>query len=137
MEIILALILSISAEYGVPSGFVQAIIQVESEFDCNAINRSNKNGTIDYGLMQLNSSWFTDENWRDPEVNLRAGIQPIKGLMKVHSGTSWWALAVSYNAGYSWLVNRHEPPRASLEYADKVMDEWEKIEKNRPIMVRR
>ena len=35
MEIILALILSISAEYGVPSGFVQAIVKVESEFDCN------------------------------------------------------------------------------------------------------
>lgn len=137
MEIILALILSISAEYGVPSGFVQAIVKVESEFDCNAINRSNRNGTVDYGLMQLNSSWFNDENWRDPEVNLRAGIQHIKGLMKVHSGTSWWALAVSYNAGCSWLVNRHEPPRASLEYADKVMEEWEKIEKNRPIMVRR
>jgi len=137
MEIILALILSISAEYGVPSGFVQAIVQVESEFNCNAINRSNKNGTVDYGLMQLNSSWFTDENWREPEVNLRAGIRHIKWLMETHSGTSWWALAISYNAGSSWLINNHDPPKDSVLYADKVMEEWEKIEKNRPIMVRR
>ena len=136
MEIILALILSISAEYGVPSGFVQAIVQVESEFDCNAINRSNKNGTVDYGLMQLNSSWFDDENWRDPETNLRAGIKHIKKLMDIHKGTSWWALAVSYNAGHSWLVNNHEPPRASLDYADEIMRKWEELEKCRPIIVK-
>ena len=70
-------------------------------------------------------------------MNLRAGIQHIKWLMETHSDTSWWALAISYNAGSSWLINNHDPPRDSVLYADKVMEEWEKIEKNRPIMVRR
>ena len=133
-EIILSLIVLISAEYGVPENFVKAIIKTESDFNCEAIGY-NKNGTIDYGLMQLNSSWYNDDNWRDPETNLRAGIKHIRWLMDIHKGTSWWALAVSYNAGTSWLVNNHEPPMASLDYADKVMREWEELEKCRPMIV--
>lgn len=133
-EIILSLIVLISAEYGVPENFVKAIVKTESNYVCEAIGY-NRNGTIDFGLMQLNSSWYNDENWKDPEANLRAGIKHIKWLMGKHKGTSWWALAVSYNAGYSWLVNNHAPPMASLDYADKVMMEWEELEKCRPIIV--
>ena len=133
-EIILSLIVLISAEYGVPENFVKAIVKTESNYVCEAISY-NRNGTIDYGLMQLNSSWYNDENWKDPEANLRAGIKHIKGLMEIHKGTSWWALAVSYNAGSSWLINNHDPPKDSVLYADKVMEEWEELEKCRPIIV--
>ena len=133
-EVILSLIVLLSCEYSVPENFVKAIVKIESDYTCTAVNQ-NKNGTTDYGLMQLNSSWFNDEKWADPEVNLRAGIKHIKMLMGKHKGTSWWALAVSYNAGYSWLVNNHAPPTASLDYADKVMREWEELEKCRPIIV--
>ena len=133
-EIILSLIVLISAEYGVPENFVKAIVKTESNYVCEAIGY-NKNGTIDYGLMQLNSSWYNDENWKDPEVNLRAGIKHIKMLMDTHKGDSWWALAVSYNAGTSWFLNKHAPPQDSLAYADKIMMEWEELEKCRPIIV--
>ena len=43
-----------SKKYGTDPGVVLAIIRCESQFDVHARNR-NKNGTTDYGLMQINS----------------------------------------------------------------------------------
>ena len=40
-------------------------------WDTNVINRSNKNGTIDKGICQFNSRYFShlykDPNWNNPE----------------------------------------------------------------------
>jgi hypothetical protein len=79
-EIILSLIILLSCEYSVPENFVKAIVKIESDYTCTAIQQ-NKNGTTDYGLMQLNSSWFNDENWADPiEVVIANRALQVSGL---------------------------------------------------------
>lgn len=41
--------------FRLPPGIVPAIVRVESGGNPQAINRSNRNGTTDFGLMQINS----------------------------------------------------------------------------------
>lgn len=44
--------------YKVDPWLLMAIAKTESSFNPNAINRANKNGSVDYGLMQINSTWL-------------------------------------------------------------------------------
>jgi len=44
--------------YGLDPWLLVAVAKVESSFNPNAINRSNRNGSVDVGLMQINSFWF-------------------------------------------------------------------------------
>jgi len=45
----------IEAHFRLPTGIVNAVIQVESGGNPRAINAANRNGTTDFGLMQINS----------------------------------------------------------------------------------
>jgi len=51
-----ACFVSAGQHYGVNPYLLYAIAKVESGLNPRAINR-NKNGTIDRGIMQINSSW--------------------------------------------------------------------------------
>ena len=44
------------SQYGISPQLLWSIAKTESNFNPRAINR-NSNGTYDYGLMQINSSW--------------------------------------------------------------------------------
>ncbi len=44
-------------EYGINPYLLKGIARVESNLNPNAVNR-NKNGSADYGLMQVNSFWL-------------------------------------------------------------------------------
>jgi len=120
MNAIAALILSIAIETGLPPYFVLAVAVEESSLNPNAVN-VNPNGTTDYGLFMLNSSWYNDEFWFDPETNIRAGCAYIKELMSKPGVNTWWSVAVCYNCGYGRLNN---PPDASIEYAGRVISRW-------------
>lgn len=50
-----ACVAPIEQHFRLPAGIVSAIIKVESGGNPAAINRANRNGTVDYGLMQINS----------------------------------------------------------------------------------
>lgn len=50
-----ACIAPIEQHFRLPAGIVSAIIKVESGGNPAAVNRANRNGTVDYGLMQVNS----------------------------------------------------------------------------------
>ena len=121
------LILAIALEVGVPPNFALAIALTENTgLDPLAVNK-NKNGTVDRGIMQLNSVWF-DGNWRDPETNIRAGCEHIKMLMQtMPEDTTWWALAVAYNAGRNWQLKAERPPVKATVYADMVVAKWEEL----------
>jgi soluble lytic murein transglycosylase-like protein len=112
-----ALIITIALDVGVSQYLVLSIAYTENPtLDPLAINK-NINGTLDRGIMQLNSSWYKNENWMDPEENIRAGCEHIKWLLSLPN-MNFWTVAVSYNCGYSRFIQG--PPEKSLDYADQV-----------------
>ena len=127
MNAIIALIIAIAIETGIPSGFAVSIALEENPtLDPLAVN-VNPNGTTDYGLFMLNSSWYNDEFWFDPETNIRAGCAYIKELMSKPGVNTFWSVAVVYNCGYGRLNN---PPETSIEYAGRVISRWQSMDSN-------
>ena len=125
MEAIIALILAIAVEVGIPAQFALSIALEENKVLNPSAENHNVNGTIDRGIMQLNSGWYSDANWADPETNIRAGCQHIRWIMSLPEVNTFWAVAVVYNAGHSKL---HNPPKRSLDYANRVIDRWNELE---------
>jgi soluble lytic murein transglycosylase-like protein len=88
-------------EYGINPQILKAIARVESNFKPRAINW-NRNGTYDFGIMQINSSWYYTlgkEWWStlgDPCSNIRGGAKILSGCMKKY-GYSWEAIGC-YNS---------------------------------------
>jgi len=133
-EVIMALILTIAAETGIPPRFALAIALEENRtLNPMAVSRVNENGTYDLGVMQLNSEFYGNIKWRDPETNIRAGCLHIKELMSKPELNTYWSVAVAYNCGYARYLNNKTPPRSSLEYADRVIARWYTLENVRYI----
>ena len=93
-----------SKKYGVEKELIFAIIKNESNFNENAISKSNANG-----LMQVMKSTaeevankyninLTDDNIFEPEINIEIGTIYISILLNKY-GNNELALA-AYNAGY-------------------------------------
>ena len=65
------------SQYGISPQLLWSIAKTESNFNPRAINR-NGNGTYDYGLMQINSSWAKrlGKTWNElgePCTNVKVG----------------------------------------------------------------
>lgn len=100
--------------FGINPFLLRGIARIESNLNPNAINR-NTNGSVDIGLMQVNSSWvptmgFDPDKLRsDPCYNVMAGSRILKLCIDRH-GYTWEAVgcynAVSRNkrVNYSWKV---------------------------------
>ena len=136
MEIIIALIFSISVEFGLPPYFVLAVATVESELYVQAVGTNyHADGSISYdlGLMQLNSNNYgTEWDWQDPETNIRKGCEHIINEILVHQDVNtWWRVAVAYNCGYGNLFRDGGPPKQSVKYADKVINKWDDLTNGR------
>ena len=88
-------------EYRIHPQILEAIARVESNFNPRAVNW-NKNGTYDFGVMQINSSWYYTlgkEWWMtlgDPCSNIKGGAKILSGCMKKY-GYSWEAIGC-YNS---------------------------------------
>jgi hypothetical protein len=122
---VLKMILMIALEFQLEPGFVQAIALTENpQLNPHAIHVNN-NGTLDRGLMQLNSSWYVSDTWYELDDNIRAACEHIKWLRL--SGLNWWQIAIAYNCGYYAVVNRRIPA-VSLDYASNVMRIWQTLE---------
>lgn len=87
--------------YGVAPQVLWGIAQIESNFNPNAVNR-NKNGSYDYGVMQINSSWrktLGEQLWKslsDPCTNVMTGAYILRQCMDKY-GNSWKAIGC-YNS---------------------------------------
>jgi soluble lytic murein transglycosylase-like protein len=115
------LLLAIALEVGIPPYFALSVALEENQaLDPLAVHR-NTDGTLDRGVMQLNSSWFTGD-WQNPETNIRAGCEHLKWLMEQPGVTTLWDVAVAYNCGLARF--REGPPMASVEYACRVYERW-------------
>lgn len=100
--------------YSINPLLLESIAGVESGFNPGAVNR-NTDGSIDMGLMQINSSWIPSLGldpgrlFSDPCYNVTAGARILKGCIDKYGYT--WEAVGCYNAlnrqkrvGYSWKV---------------------------------
>ena len=102
---------------------VNAIIKQESGDNPNAVHR-NANGSIDYGLMQLNNRTFPNAASMTPEQNIATGTAYLNSLLTKFHGDRTLALT-AYNSGPGAVdrVLRHGGDPSSVlgkHYAAKV-----------------
>ena len=110
-------ILDTALEKQVPVNIAFALSFVESSFDPDALNESNRNGTVDRGLFQLNSATFRDSNidFFNPYESAEAGLTYLLGKYERYG--SWESAIVMYNAGVEAnLSNR------SLTYLTRILE---------------
>ncbi len=118
-EQFLPLIQEISAEKGVDVDLVEAIIQVESNFDPRAVSVKNCKG-----LMQLHPDTarrFGVQDVLDPEENIRGGVTYLRWLLD-HFDRDLTRAVAAYNAGEN-AVAKHggiPPYRETRDYLNKV-----------------
>ncbi|WP_210457329.1 lytic transglycosylase domain-containing protein [Vibrio crassostreae] len=115
--------------YNIDPDLLRSIAHVESSFDPNAYNENkNKDGKVitrDFGLMQINSSWFSklaefqvdDVSVYEPCFNVSLGAWVLSSNFATH-GFNWNSVG-AYNAGFS---ARTEPARKI--YIEKVQNAY-------------
>lgn len=108
------------SEYGIQGyeRLVLAKLYCESGYNPNTVHR-NKNGTMDYGIAQINSSnharlrqllGITD--FMDPYQSIRAGVYMLSECLRANGFNEEMAL-VAYNSGRNGI--------SSSKYSRKVM----------------
>jgi soluble lytic murein transglycosylase-like protein len=90
-------------QYGVDPALALSIAQQESSFNPNAVSPINPNGTVDYGLMQINSSnlsslGLTPTTALDPQSNINAAMQLLSTYTQQYNGDPS-LIAAAYNGG--------------------------------------
>lgn len=99
-----------ACRYNIAPEILYAIAKVESNFDPGAINW-NKNGSYDYGVMQINSGWYKmlgADAWSqlgNPCYNVQVGAWVLAKCIKRHGYT--WEAVGCYNAGSKNKRNRY------------------------------
>ena len=87
--------------YNISPQLLWSIAKVESNFQPEALNW-NRNGTYDFGVMQINSAWRTslgEERWNilgDPCMNIKVGAWILAQCIARHGYT--WKAVGCYNA---------------------------------------
>jgi len=109
------------AEYGINPQILRAIAKVESNFNPRAVNM-NTNGTYDFGLMQINSSWAATlgkKRWN------------ALGDACYNTKTGAWILSMCMNKyGYTWKAigcYNSQTPGKNERYAKMVFDQLQRV----------
>lgn len=114
--------------YHVDPYLLYAIANVESGMNPYAVGK-NHDGTIDVGLMQINSTHFTALEQHviserrlmtEPCTSIMVGASILSGMIKVY-GYNWEAVG-AYNAG---LKKENYPKR--MMYAHKVWEKYQQL----------
>jgi hypothetical protein len=100
----------------ISSELLKSIARVESGLNSRAVN-TNRNGSTDLGLMQINSAWVDamslnrEELISNPCYNVMTGANILRQCIDKHGYT--WEAVGCYNAkskgkrvGYSWKIFR-------------------------------
>ena len=82
-------------EYGIAAELLWAIARTESGFNVRAVHY-NANGSFDYGLMQINSSWYKELGW-ERWMHLNDGCYNVKV-------GAWILDRCIRRYGYSWAA---------------------------------
>lgn len=99
--------------YGVSPRLLWAIAKCESNFNPRAVGK-NKNGSVDIGVMQINSIWRKDlgPTWNylfDPCTNVKTGAWVLSQCVQKY-GNSWKAVGCYHS----------QTPHLSEAYANRV-----------------
>lgn len=119
-------------EYGISYFLMKSIAMTENKgFNEKAIMK-NTNGTIDIGLMQVNSKWIewmpeaniTKEKLKDPEFNIKVGFMIVSKIIREH-GYSWHSIG-RYHSGTPqykavWLKRIKENIKTLAELDERVV----------------
>jgi len=112
--------------FNLPTGIATAIARVESGLNPRAINRANRNGTYDLGLMQINSIHqprlmrnygIARAHLYNPCVSAFAGAQVLAKALAQTGGSIVPALS-KYNTG-------RPTGQVGLAYAQRVLARWQ------------
>jgi soluble lytic murein transglycosylase-like protein len=111
------------AQYSISSQLLQSIAHVESGLNPKAVN-INKNGSADFGLMQINAAWLNvlhlnrEELLSDPCYNVMTGARILRACIDRYGYT--WEAVGCYNAtglskrvDYSWKIYQELKKRAA------------------------
>jgi soluble lytic murein transglycosylase-like protein len=135
-DLINATMEGIAYEYRVDPLFVKAIISAESNYDEFAINY-NDNGTIDRGLMQINSgtapgiATALGMNYNkgiefDYETNLKMGIYQLNLLRKTNSSMEY--ILTAYNLGINGAKDFYIANKSyASDYSTKVLKKYDEL----------
>lgn len=110
----------LAKQYGVPVNLARALITVESNYQTDAVSPKGAMGLMQ--LMPATAKQYSVDNPFDPEQNLAAGLQHLKGLLDRFGNQTATALA-AYNAGEG-AVARYggiPPYRETQDYVRKIL----------------
>ena len=109
-----------SDRFNVEPALIEAVIQVESGFDPNAVSKKGATGLMQ--LMRQTANQYEVKDRFNPRDNIYAGVAHLSTLIEQYEGEIPLVLA-AYNAGGT-AVERHNgipPYPETLHYIDKVM----------------
>ena len=109
-----------SNRFNIDPALVEAVIQVESGFDPNAVSKRGATGLMQ--LMLLTAQQYDVRDRFNPKQNIYGGVEHLSRLMRRFKGELPLVLA-AYNAG-STAVERYSgiPPYPETQrYVNKVM----------------
>jgi soluble lytic murein transglycosylase-like protein len=109
-------------KFDIPPSLAFALCWGESRFNPRAVNRTNRNHTVDRGLFQLNSESFPSLQEADffiPELNAYYGMAHLRWCLD--AGGSEVAGLAMYNAGTN-RVKAGTTPRRTLDYVSRILE---------------
>lgn len=120
-----------AAECRVPLWLLARIAEYESGFNPSRVNERNTNGSVDTGIMQLNSHSIPDFTWRynsgepidptDAWVSVRVAAQHLRALYDATG--SWVTSLAAYNAGLGRALEARTWPEITRRYVRHVFRE--------------
>jgi hypothetical protein len=115
-------IVTYGIDHGVPVNILFSIAWKESRYNPRAVNTGNRNGSIDWGLFQLNNQYtsFTRDQFLNIYHNTNRAAEILSELIEWSDGDIIRAL-YSYNAGFT-RVSRGDIPASTHDYVTDVLD---------------
>jgi hypothetical protein len=122
-------ILEEAERYSISPSLAFALSWQESRFNYRAVNRKNRDGSVDRGLFQLNSRSFPkleEAEFFDPRLNASYGMAHLR--ICIDTGGSEIAALAMYNAG-TGRVRSGGTPRQTLDHIARVLSSRRKIDR--------
>jgi hypothetical protein len=123
-----AIILTNADSFNISPSLAFALCWEESRYDFRAVNRNNRNGSVDRGLFQLNGSSFPqiqEEDFFNPSINAYYAMAHLRWC--IDTGGSVIAGLAMYNAGTT-RVRQDNTPKKTLDYISRVLEYQSRIE---------